>query len=95
MTLCNGVHEKNQHHFVIKDIAVVMNTFLGNTIYDTSFGDAIINIYDEMVLKMFISISAKPHVKKVDGQTLYMRFRNGVNEKFQHHFVINDIMVVM
>ena len=28
MRLCNGVHEKNQHHFVIKAITVVMNTFI-------------------------------------------------------------------
>ena len=28
MRLCNGVHEKNQHRFVIKNIAVVMNTFI-------------------------------------------------------------------
>ena len=53
--LCNGVYEKNQHHFVIKDIS--------NNIRDTSFCDAFANIYDEMVLKIFINTIAKPHVK--------------------------------
>ena len=28
MRLCNGVYEKNQHYFVIKDYTVVMNTFM-------------------------------------------------------------------
>ena len=26
--LCNGVHEKNQHHFVTKDITVAMKAFI-------------------------------------------------------------------
>ena len=30
--LCNGAHEKNQRHFVIKDITVVINTFFDNTL---------------------------------------------------------------
>ena len=38
---------------------------LGNTIHDTSFCDAIANIYDEMVLKNFINTIAKPHVKRL------------------------------
>ena len=33
---------------------------LGNTIHDTSFCDAIANIYDEMMLKNFINTIAKP-----------------------------------
>ena len=68
MRLCHGVHKKN-HHFVIKDIMVVMNRLLllGNTICDTSFCDAITNIYDKTVLKIFINTIAKSHVKKLTG----------------------------
>ena len=46
---------------------VIMNTLLryNNTVYDTSFCDAITNIYDEMVLKIFINTFAKRHVKRV------------------------------
>ena len=36
-----------------------------NTIRDTSFCDAITNIYDEIVLKVFIRTTAKPHVKRI------------------------------
>ena len=59
MRHCNGVYEKYQHHFVIKDITVVINT------RNTSFCDAITNIYNQMLLKIFINTIAEPHVKKV------------------------------
>ena len=67
MRLCNGVCERNQHHFIINGFMVIMNTLLreNNTVHDTSFCDAITNIYDEMVLKIFIDTFAKRHVKRV------------------------------
>ena len=67
MRLCNGVHEKNQHHFVVKDITVVMiyEDLQGNSIRDASFCEAIANIYYKMVLKIFINTIAKPHVKRL------------------------------
>ena len=40
-----------------------------NTIRDTSFCVAIANIYDEMLLKTFISTIAKPHVKRLTDNT--------------------------
>ena len=49
----------------MKDITVVMKTFISNTVRDTSFCDAIVNIYDEIVLKIFINTIAKPHVKRL------------------------------
>ena len=52
---------KNQHHFVIKDITVVMS----NTIPETSLCDAITNIYDKILLKTFINTNAKPYVKRL------------------------------
>ena len=35
---------------------------MSNTIRDTSFCDAITNVYDEIELKIFINTVAKPHV---------------------------------
>ena len=59
-----GIHEKNQHHFFIKDITVVTKILWGNkNICDSSFCDAITNIYYYMVLKVFIPTIAKPAVK--------------------------------
>ena len=51
MRLCNSVHEKNQDHEISRR--------------DTSFCDAIANIYDDMVLNIFINTIAKPHVKRL------------------------------
>ena len=65
MSRCIGVHERNQHHFVIKDITVFKRLLHGNNICDTSLCDAIANIYGEMVLKIFINTIAKPHVKSL------------------------------
>ena len=66
MKLCDAVDEKNQHHFVIKNITFAMNTFIGtcNIICDTNFCDAITNIYDGMVLKGFNTI-AEPHIRRL------------------------------
>ena len=35
--------------------------------------------------------------QKVTGNTrpFYMKFYNGVDKNFQHHFIIKDIMIVM
>ena len=41
-----------------------------NTNRDTSFGDVISNIYDEIVLKIFINTIAKPHVKRLTSSPL-------------------------
>ena len=38
---------------------------MGNTIRDASFCDTITNIYEEMVLKIFINTIAKPYVKRL------------------------------
>ena len=70
MRLCNGIHEKNQQHFVINNITVVMKTFTVyvNNFHHTSFCAAIVISYDKMVLKIFMNTVAKPHVK---GFTVY------------------------
>ena len=51
MWLCNGVHEKYQHHFVTKNITIVIKTLKGNNIRETRFCDTLANNNDEMVLK--------------------------------------------
>ena len=62
---CNGVHEKNQHYFVIWKISWLLWRFLeGINSRDTSFCDAITIIYDEIVSKIFIIAPAKPYVKR-------------------------------
>ena len=38
---------------------------LGDNICDTSFCDAIANVYNEMVLKIFLNTIAKRHVKRL------------------------------
>ena len=52
-----------------------MNTFITyrDTIRDTSFCDAITNIYDAMVLKIFINTIANPHVKRLSGHMIWVQ----------------------
>ena len=64
---------------------------LGNTIRDTSFCDAISNIYDEMVLTIFINTIATSQVKRcrvmfnpTNNLPFYMGFCDGVDKKYQH-----------
>ena len=82
MRLCHGIHERNQHHFVIQDTTVVTNTLKSNSIRDTSFYDAITNIYDGLVLKIFINTIAKPHVKrsKVDSSSRRINIDQSINQ---------------
>ena len=61
------VHEKNQHHFVIKDITTDMKTFICcciTNIRDINFCDAIVSFYDKMYLNFFINTIVKPHVNR-------------------------------
>ena len=67
MRLCNGVHEKINTIWSQKISRLLRILLLGNTIRDASFCDAVINIYDEMVLKIFINTIAKPYVTRLSG----------------------------
>ena len=56
----------------------------GNTIRDTSFGDVIANIYNEMVLKIFINTIAKPHVKR-SKYIRFLRCKHAIAGKHNSH----------
>ena len=46
----------------------------GDTTRDTSFCDAIANIYNEMVLKFFINTIVEPHVKRLTAEASHCPF---------------------
>ena len=81
MRFCNGVQEKNQHNFIIKDWKISRLLWIllyDNTIRDTSFCGVLTNIYVENFHQHHCKTSCKKVVLGFEPQPFYI----GVDESF-------------